>query len=75
MPWAAITSLTPASKRSATPIMWSNAASVSTSSSVARVAASESAFPASVPPMPPTSDVSSVRWWAMTRSATSSVIP
>ena len=37
--------------------MRANASSVSTSPSVARIAASESAFAASVPPIPPTSDV------------------
>ena len=39
--------------------MRSNASSVSTSPSVARIAASESAFAASVPPIPPTSTSSS----------------
>ena len=54
--------------------MRSNASSVSTSASVARAAASESALPASVPPMPPTSAASQTVF-ASTRSATSSLIP
>ena len=54
--------------------MRSNASSVSTSPSVARTAASESALPASVPPTPPTS-ASRQNVWSTTRSATSAVIP
>ena len=54
-PWRSIVASTPATKRSRSAIMRSNAASVSTSPSVARAAASESALPASVPPTPPVS--------------------
>ena len=54
--------------------MRSNASSVSTSASVARTAASESALPASVPPTPPTS-ASFQNVWAMIRSATSALKP
>ena len=54
-PCAAIAARTPASKRSPSAIIRSKASSVRTSSRVARIAASESALPASVPPMPPTS--------------------
>ena len=46
---------TPSVNRSASGIMRSNASAVRTCSSVARMARSESAFPARVPPMPPTS--------------------
>ena len=54
--------------------MPSNASSVMTSPSVARIAASDSALPASVPPVPPTSITSgsvasTIRRW------TSSVMP
>ena len=55
---AASTSLTPASNRSASGIIRANASSVRTSVSVARMAASESALPARVPPIPPTSQSS-----------------
>ena len=48
--------------------------SVSTSSSVARIAASESGLPASVPPMPPTSS-SQLDAGRAIRSATSAVMP
>ena len=52
---SAIAASTPSTKRSRSAIMRSNAESVSTSPSVARVAASERALPASVPPTPPVS--------------------
>src|SRR5204863_368883 len=46
---------TPCVKRPASSIIRSKAVAVSTSSSVARIAAAERAFPARVPPTPPTS--------------------
>ena len=49
---SSITACTPSQKRSPRGIMCANAASVSTSPSVASMAASDSALPASVPPMP-----------------------
>ena len=52
---------TSSAQRSASVIICSNASSVSTSASVARIAASDSALPASVPPTPPTSDVGVAR--------------
>src|SRR5260370_1026696 len=67
-------SATPSVKRLASGIIFSNAAGVRTCSSVARIAASESALPASVPPMPPTSQSSSCMRAEM-RCATSSVQP
>ncbi len=73
-PRSAIVAATPDSKRSPSAIMRSNASSVSTSESVARTAASESALPASVPPTPPTS-ASRQKVWSTTRSATSALIP
>ncbi len=68
------TPLTPASNRSASGIIRAKASSVRTSVSVARMAASDSALPARVPPMPPTSQ-SSRSIDALTRSATASVNP
>ena len=55
--------------------MCPNASSVSTSDSVARIAASDSALPDSVPPIPPTSVtfIASKRDWI--RPATSELIP
>ena len=55
-PRAAITSRTPATKRSQSAIIRSKASSVRTCSSVARAAASDSALPARVPPTPPDVD-------------------
>ena len=55
-------------------IMWANASSVRTCSSVARIAATDSALPAIVPPTPPMSTRSrSVR--LSTRSANSADMP
>ena len=53
--WRSIVARTPALKRSCSAVMRANAGAVSTSASVARAAASDSALPASVPPTPPTS--------------------
>ena len=57
--------------------MDTKASSVSTSDNVARIAANESALPASVPPTPPTSSTSASpeAILASIASATSSVIP
>ena len=60
--------------RVASAIMRSKASSVRTCSSVARVAASESALPASVPPTPPVSSMSASASPVM-RSARSVVMP
>ena len=67
-------SSTPSVKRSASGIMREYASSVRTCASVARIARSESALPASVPPMPPTSTGPSGSA-AMTRAAVSSLMP
>ena len=74
-PWRSIASLTPSAQRAPSAIIRSNASSVSTCSSVERIAASESALPDSVPPMPPTSVVGRVSRYAFARAATSALIP
>ena len=55
--------------------MRSKASSVRTCSSVARIAASESALPESVPPTPPTSVEGSDPMKPWIRCATSSLMP
>ncbi len=65
---------TPAVYRDATSIMPANASSVSTSPSVARMAAIDRALPASVPPTPPVSSMSA-SWSPRMRSLSSSVRP
>ena len=65
---------TPSAQRSPSGSIRANASSVSTSVSVARIAASDSALPARVPPMPPTS-MSSSAIEASIRSDTSAVMP
>ena len=56
--FAESTPFTPSSNRSASAIIRANASSVRTEVNVAQIAASESALPASVPPIPPTSESS-----------------
>ena len=70
-----IEAFTPSAHRSPSAIIRSNASSVRTWSRVARIAASESALPESVPPMPPTSVVGRERMNVSVRSATSALIP
>jgi hypothetical protein len=57
--------------------MCSNAVGVSTSPSVARIAAVDRALPANVPPTPPTSTMSAspASVWLVIAAATSVVIP
>ena len=65
---------TPSAQRSASGIIREYADGVSTSASVTRMAANESALPASVPPMPPTS-MSSSAMLASIAADTSAVMP
>ena len=60
--------------RSAIAVMCANASGVSTDDSVARIAATESALPASVPPTPPVSTMSAESSARM-RAASSAVSP
>ncbi len=69
-----MTSCTPASNRVASAFIRSNASAVSTCSSVARIAATDRALPARVPPIPPTS-TRSASGCAATAAATSWVSP
>ena len=71
---SAIAASTPSLQRSPSAIISLNAAAVSTSLNVARIAASDIAFPANVLPIPPVSMISSTTSFLI-ELATSSVIP
>ena len=68
---------TPSVNAVASSVMCANASAVSTSPRVARIAAVDSALPASVPPTPPTSMMSAspASVWPVIAAATSSVMP